>query len=113
MPRRSRADLVRRVEQACRTLADSEQLVTFDDVAIQAGVGRATLYRHPELRALIEEHRREARETLTLTGLATQLDQLRAALEAVAANVRRHEEVLRQLQRARRTERSQTSGLAG
>ena len=88
-----------RVEQACRHLAAADQPITVDAVADHSGIGRATLYRHPELRAVIEEHRQRERDALTLTGLAVQIDQLRRALEAIAANVRRHEEQLRQLRR--------------
>ena len=54
----------------------------------------------------MEEHRQHTREALTLTGLAVQLDQLRAGMEAVAANVRRHEEELRKLRRPRSTSRN-------
>jgi AcrR family transcriptional regulator len=93
-----------RVEQACRQLLTTGDDVTFDAVAAHAGIGRATLYRHPELRAIIEEHRQRGREALTLTGLQVQIDQLRAALEAVAANTRRHEEELRRLKHARRSD---------
>ena len=57
---------------------------TDDAVAALAGIGRATFYRRPELRALIAEHRHQARDALTLTGLAVQIDQLRDSLEAVA-----------------------------
>lgn len=71
--------------------------ITFNTVAERTGIGRATLYRRPELRALVEEHRQHARDALTLTGLAVQIDQLRKSLDAVAANVRRHEEQLRKL----------------
>jgi AcrR family transcriptional regulator len=90
-------DYVLRVEQACAQLAADSTPITVDAVAARAGVGRATLYRRPELRALIDEHRRQARDALTITGLAIQIDQLRTALEAVASNVRRHEEQLRRL----------------
>jgi hypothetical protein len=38
-----------------------------------------------------------------LTSLAVQIDQMRRSLEAVAAKVRRHEETIRRLERARRT----------
>ena len=38
-----------------------------------------------------------SREALTLTGLTAEIDHLRTALEAVAANVRRHEEQLRRI----------------
>ena len=90
-----------RVERACRTLLSTGAAVTFDAVAAHAGIARATLYRRPELRAIIDEHRRHDRDALTLTGLQVQIDQLRAALEAVAAKARRHEEELRKLKRAR------------
>jgi len=97
------ADYVIRVEQACAQLATDGTPITVDAVAALAGIGRATLYRRPELRALIEEHRQQAREALTLTGLAVQIDQLRDSLEAVAGNVRRHEEQLRRLNKQQRS----------
>jgi AcrR family transcriptional regulator len=93
------SDRALRVEQTCRDLAAAGTPITFDDVAARAGTGRATLYRRPELRALIEEHRQTAREALTLTGLAVQIDQLRATLKALADKVRRQEERLRHLER--------------
>ena len=96
------ADYVSRVEKACAQLADGGEPITADAVAALAGIGRATLYRRPELRALIEEHRQQARESLTLTGLAIQIDQLRSSLEAVAGNVRCHEEQLRHLTKQQR-----------
>ena len=88
-----------RVERACQHLLTTGAAITFDAVTAHAGIGRATLYRRPELRAIIEGHRQEGREALTLTGLQVQIDQLRLALEAVAAKARRHEEELRHLKR--------------
>jgi len=96
------ADYVLRVENACAQLATDGTPITADAVAALAGLGRATLYRRPELRALIEEHRQQARDALTLSGLAVQIDQLRGSLEAVAGNVRRHEEQLRRLTKQQR-----------
>jgi hypothetical protein len=95
-------DLAVRVEQACQQLLTTGAEVTFAEVATRVGIGRATLYRRPELRAIVEEHRHRGRDALTLTGLQVQIDQLRAALEAVAAKARRHEEELRRLKRDRR-----------
>jgi AcrR family transcriptional regulator len=89
-----------RVEKACADLCARGEEVTFDAVAARAGVGRATLYRRPELHAIVAEHRHQSKEALTLTGIAVQLDQLHQALEAVAAKVRRHEEILRKFGRA-------------
>ena len=97
------ADYVLRVEKACAQLATGGEPITADAVDPLAGIGRATLYRRPELRALIEEHRQQARDALTLTGLAVQIDQLRDSLEAVAGNVRRHEEQLRRLNKQQRS----------
>jgi hypothetical protein len=96
-------DAVRRVERVCRDLAAERTPITFDAVAARARIGRATLYRRPELRAVVEEHRQTAREALTLTGLNIQIDQLRATLDALAGKVRRHEERLRLLEHRSRT----------
>ncbi len=92
-------DLRHRVEQACAELVEADQPVTFPTVAARAGIGRNTLYRRPELRAVIEDHRARSREAYTLSGLATEIAQLRTTLEAVAERVRHHEETLRRLTR--------------
>jgi len=91
--------LVERVEQACAQINDAGSPLTFTAVAALVGIAKTTLYRRPELRAVVEEHRSREREAHSLTGLVVELDQLRHGLEAVAAKVRRHEEVLRDLQR--------------
>ncbi|MCL6554157.1 MAG: hypothetical protein K6W08_13710 [Firmicutes bacterium] len=91
------AELILRVEQACLDLLAAGEPVTFPAVAARADVTRAVLYRHPELRAVVEEHRQHGRAALTLTGITVQLDQLRATVEALAAKVRRHDEHLRRL----------------
>lgn len=95
-------DRVTRVEHACIELAVAGEEVTFDAVAARAAIGRATLYRRPELHAIVHEHRQRGQDALTLTGLAVQLDQLRQTLEAVAAKVRHHEELLRKVNRPAR-----------
>jgi hypothetical protein len=87
------------VRDACTDLVRTGKPVTFAAVAERTQTSRTTLYRRHDLRELIEQHRDPAGEMLTLTGLATQIDQLRQALETVAANVRRHEEHLRALKR--------------
>ena len=58
-----------RAGQACAELAASGQPVTFTAVAERAGIGRATLHSDPALRAIIEDHRRRAANTNTITGL--------------------------------------------
>lgn len=92
-------DRIARVEQACIDLAAAGEEITFDAVAARARIGRATLYRRPELHAIVAEHREHGRDALTLTGLAVQLDQLRQSLAAMAVKLRRHEELLRKLTR--------------
>jgi len=90
-----------RIEAACTELAAAGQPVTFREVAARAQISRTTLYRRADLRAVIEEHRTRGQDASTLTGLAVQIDQLRRSLEALAAKVRRHEETIRRLERAR------------
>jgi hypothetical protein len=50
---------------------------------------------------VVEEHRRHHQDATTLSGLTIQIDLMRRSLEAVAAKVRRHEETIRRLDRAR------------
>src|SRR5262245_26243151 len=88
------------IRDACTQLIAMGRPVTFAAVAERTGLSRATLYRRQDLRELVEQHRDPAGDALTLTRVATQIDQLRQSLEAVAANVRRHEEQLRALQRS-------------
>ena len=86
------------VEAACAALAGEGRPVTFKEVAARCGTSRNTLYRRADLRALVEDHRAHGKGATTLSGLTVQIDQLRRALEALAAKVRRHEEALRRIQ---------------
>lgn len=94
-----------RVETALSELATAGRAVAFSYVATAAGLGRATLYRNPTLRALVEEHRARQNEGRTLSGLSAEIVHLRTALEEIAARVRSQEERLRRLE-GRRTARS-------
>jgi hypothetical protein len=67
-----------RVEDACAALLAAGQPVAFDEVATRAGIGRATLYRNPDLRAIVEEHRLLGPEA-TPAGLSTEIAHLRIA----------------------------------
>ena len=91
-----------RVEAACAELAAAGQPVTFAEVASRAQISRTTLYRRADLRAVIDDHRARGQDASTLTSLTIQISRLHHSLEAVAAKVRRHEESIRRLERARR-----------
>ncbi|MET3351879.1 UNVERIFIED_ORG: hypothetical protein ABID57_003592 [Arthrobacter sp. UYEF1] len=77
--------------------------MTFTATAAATGISRATLYRNPDLRALIQQYRFRGTQGQTLTALTTEIAQLRASLEAIADRTRRHEERLRRLERAKTT----------
>ena len=100
-----KADLIRRVETACARLVARGERVTFTAVVTDTGIARSTLYRHPELRTIVEEHRRADREAQSFNGIVVELGLLRQGLEAVAAKVRRQEEELRALRRQIATRR--------
>jgi hypothetical protein len=95
------SDNLATVEAACTELADTGQLVSFTAVADRTGISRTTLYRSPELRAVIDEHRHHSQDRRTLSGLGAEIAHLRTALEAVANRVRQHEERLRRLEPTR------------
>jgi AcrR family transcriptional regulator len=97
------------VRSACAELLQAGQRVTFAKIAERTGISRATLYRQRQLRELIDQHRDPAGETLTLTTLAAQVDQLQHTLEALAATVRGHEEDLRRLKRATQPARERSA----
>ncbi len=94
-------DVAARVETALAHLVAEDRLITFTAVADEAGVARATLYRNPSLRALVDEHRAHQIDTRTLSGLSAEIAYLRIGLEAVAARVTDQEERLRRLERRR------------
>ena len=91
-----------RIRAACEALLAAGRDVTFTAVADTSGISRATCYRRRELRETIDNYRSRHGELLTLTGLATRLDNLTQALEAVAAKIRRQEEEIRALKAATR-----------
>ena len=100
-----------RAERACAELTQTGQQVTFTAVAARTGLARATLYRNPQIRAVIEEHQARQADARTLSGLAAEISHLRTALEAVAGNVRQHEERLRRIERqaTRKSENGKTA----
>ncbi len=99
------------VRDACTTIAAAGKTVTFTAVAEQTGISRTTLYRRRDLRELVEDHREPDSSQLSLSRMAAEIDQLRHALEAIAARVRRHEEQIRSLNRASRASRAEVTTL--
>lgn len=88
-----------RVEHACTELIQAGEAVTFTAVAKRANLGRATCYRDPQLRAVIEEHRNRHADARTLTGLQSEIAHLRTALEAIVTNTKNQKARLRRLER--------------
>ncbi len=86
------------VEAACTHLAQTGEQITFTAVADHTGISRTTLYRNPQLRAVIENHRSHSHDRHTLTGLAAEIAHLRTGLEVLADRVRHQEERLRHLE---------------
>lgn len=87
------------VEDACADLITANRPITFNDIAARTSIPRATLYRNPELRAIIDEHRAHERQASTLTGLSIQIEHLRTTLDAIAETVQRHEDELKRLRK--------------
>lgn len=94
-------DALTRVERACTDLTHTSRPVTFTAIANATGLSRATLYRNPDLRAIITTHRAATEQAGTLSGLTSEIAHLRTVLEAIADKVRRQEERLRRLERNR------------
>ncbi len=86
------------VESACVELVNNGTPITFTAIAEHTGISRTTLYRNPQLRAVIEEHRHHSHDPRTLTGLAAEIGHLRTGLEAIADRIRQQEERLRRLE---------------
>ena len=93
------------VEAACTHLADAGEAITFTAVAEHAGISRTTLYRNPQLRAVVDDHRSHSHDRHTLTGLAAEIAHLRTGLQALADRVRNQEERIRHLERHSTTHR--------
>jgi hypothetical protein len=96
------ADLTARIEQACAELPYVGAPVTFTAVAARAGIAKVTLFRRPELGAIVEEQPIGSREAHTLSGLVVEIDHQRQGLQAFAARIRRHHEELRTLRRRKK-----------
>ena len=89
-----------KVERACAALLRDAEPITFPAVAERAEISRTTLYRDENLRTVVEEHRQRGRAPRTLSGVVSEVQHLRDAVEAIAERVRHHEEQLRRLRRS-------------
>ena len=87
-----------RVERACTTLTHDGIPVTFTAVADATGLARSTLYRNPDLKAVIEAHQQNTPGPIT--AISDEIITLRTAVTALAAKVRDHEEQLRRITRS-------------
>ena len=94
------------VENACHQLARDDDPITFTAIAERTGISRTTLYRNPDLRAVIEDHRQHSNDPRTLTSITTEIAHLRTGLEALADRVRHQEERLRHLKTPHRRKSS-------
>lgn len=86
------------IERACADLARDGHPITIAAVAEHASIARSTIYRNPELRVIIEHHRRATPDG-TITAITDELATLRAAVQTLADTVRHHDAQLRQLTR--------------
>jgi len=71
-------------------------------VATAAGVSRATLYRDDNLRAVVEDHRHRGHDPRPLSGVLSEVQHLRTAVEALSEKVRRHDEQLLRIEGRRK-----------
>ena len=92
------SDNLELVETACTELANNGAAITFTAIATHTGISRTTLYRNPQLRAVIEDQRSHSHDRRTLTGLAAEISHLRTGLEAIADRIRQQEERVRRLE---------------
>jgi hypothetical protein len=94
-----------KIEETCVELLRQGDPVTFTTVAAKAGISRTSLYRDHALRTVVEEHRLHSNDPRTMSGLVTEIGHLRIAVEALAGQVRSHEERLRRLDKINRPNR--------
>jgi hypothetical protein len=101
-PRPKPDERTRRPQPSRTRLRRTQQSRATGDLTAVAAIttlSRATLYRNPNPRAVITEHRIRPEHARTLGGPASEIAHLRTALEAIAGKVRHQEERLRRLER--------------
>lgn len=85
------------VERACADLRRDGRPVTVTAIAAATGISRTTLYRHTDIRAVIDEHRHRDAHDAPLAGITEEIATLRTVVTELAERVRNHEEQLRRL----------------
>lgn len=90
------SNTLNQIERACANLARDGHPITIAAVAKSAGISRSTIYRNPELRAIIEHHRHTSPDS-PITALTDELATLREAVQTLADTVRHHDAQLRRL----------------
>lgn len=78
----------------------------FAAIVEHTGISRTTLYRNPNLRAIIDQHRHRSQDPRTITALSTEVAYQRVGLEDRAERIRRQEERIRRLETAHRRKSS-------
>jgi len=86
------------IERACADLARDGHPITIAAVADRASIARSTIYRNPELRAIIEHHRQATPDDSIIT-ITDELATLRATVQTLADTIRHHDAQLRRLSR--------------
>lgn len=86
------------IERSCADLARNGRAITIAAVAERARISRSTIYRNPELRAIIEHHQHAAPDG-SIIAITDELATLRQAVQTLADTVRQHDTQLRRLTR--------------
>lgn len=85
------------VERACTDLRRDGRAITVTAIAAATGISRTSLYRQPDIRAVIDEHRHRHAHDAPLAGITDEIATLRTVVEELAERVRNHETQLRRL----------------
>jgi hypothetical protein len=86
------------IERACAELTRDKHPITIAAVAERARISRSTIYRNPELRAIVAHHQQAAPDG-SITAITDELATLRQAVQTLADTVRHHDAQLRRLTR--------------
>ena len=97
-PDRMTSPTLNQIERACAELTRDKHPITIAAVAERARISRSTIYRNPELRAIVAHHQQAAPDG-SITAITDELATLRQAVQTLADTVRHHDAQLRRLTR--------------